>query len=468
MSVCIRLGLGAAMVGLLSIAAGAQGPGPAPTGRISGQVLTSYGTLVPDAEVALFPIGRAGGSIDLAIRRGLTGSPRTARSGERGEFVFDQVPAGQYRLVATKSGFTSRVPAPASDPRELVHQFSLGPSVTVNDDGHVTADIVVHRTASISGRIIRPDGSAAPDVGVTVALRNAGGQAVLLLDGATASASDGRYEIADLPPGEYLVAAQPGLRAGGAMKLDAGTRDAAGVSTISRVSPEEAFRVTLYPGVPATEPGETVMLFEGIRAEGIDIWLTPAQRFNVSGRVFWPVGIAPGQITIDFGDPAGSRSGLWYVSDPGGLFTLMGIPPGPLTMLVRAESDQGPLLGLATTTVAVDSVEDVHIVVDRPGRVRGRVVYEFAVPQEQRAHAVRLVQKLVRVSAIYPAPEASPAPDGRFEIDGALGEYEIELPGLGAGLTISRVARGGVTLQGNRLGVAGGELVDDVEIVVGR
>jgi hypothetical protein len=396
---------------------------------------------------------------------GLTPSPRTARSGEKGEFVFDQVPTGQYRLVATKSGFTSRQ-TPAPDAGGQLGQFHLGPTVTLSDGGDSTTDIVVHRSASIAGRVIRPDGSAAPEIGVVAARRGPGGQAVLLLDSATTSASDGRYEIAGLPPGEYLVAAQPGLRTGGVMKTDAGASP--GGAAVSRVSPEEAFRVTLYPGVPASERGETVTVFEGINVEGIDIWLTPAQRFNVSGRVFWPVGVAPGPITIDYGDPAGSRSGLWYVSDPGGLFTLLSIPPGPLTLLVRAESDQGPLLGLATTTVAVDSVEDVRIVVDRPGRVRGRVVYEGEVPQERRAHTVRLVQKLLKVSALYPVPEATPAPDGRFEIGGALGEYEIELPGLGAGLTISRVRRRGVTLQGNRLGVAGGELVDDLEIVVGR
>jgi hypothetical protein len=242
---------------------------------------------------------------------------------------------------------------------------------------------------------------------------------------------------------------------------------ATGTAGLRRIDPQEAVRVTLYPGVPDTEPGELVTLFEGVRAEGIDIWLTPAQRFSVSGRVFWPVGVAPGAISIDFGDPAGTRSGVWYLSDPGGLFTLMGIPPGPLTVLARAESDQGPLLGLATTIVAVDSVEDVRVVVDRPGTVSGRVVYEGGGgARGNRATSIVLVQKLLKVSALYPVPEAPLGQDGRFEIREALGEYEIELRGLPSGLTITRILRGGVALRANRIAVAGGETVDDLEVVV--
>ena len=128
-----------------------------------------------------------------------------------------------------------------------------------------------------------------------------------------------------------------------------------------------------YPGVSDSEPGSPVTLLEGVNAEGIDIWLTPSQRFSVSGRVFWPIGVTVNGITIDYGDPGGTSSGLWLLSDPGGLFTLSGIAPGALTMLVRAETDQGMMLGLATTEVTVDSVEDVRIVVDHPGLVAGRI-----------------------------------------------------------------------------------------------
>jgi len=147
---------------------------------------------------------------------------------------------------------------------------------------------------------------------------------------------------------------------------------------------------------------------------------------------------------------------------------LSGIVPGPLTMLVRAETDQGTLMGVATTEVTVDSVEDVRIVVDRPGLVPGRVVYEGNVPASSRASALVAHQTLLKVSALYPAPESSIDSSGRFELRNAVGEYEFDLEGLGAGLSIKRVTRNGRALPANRLGVAAGETIRDLEIVVGR
>jgi hypothetical protein len=184
--------------------------------------------------------------------------------------------------------------------------------------------------------------------------------------------------------------------------------------------------------------------------------------------VFWPVCVAVDNITIDYGDPAGARSGLWLVSDPGGLFTLSGIAPGALTMLVRAETDQGTLMGIATTELTVDSVEDVRIVVDRPGLISGRIVYEGNVPTASRATSLVARQTLLKVSALYPVPESLIDPNGRFELRNAVGEYELDLEGLGSGYSIKRVARNGRALPMNRLGVAPGETVGNIEIVVGR
>jgi hypothetical protein len=321
--------------------------------------------------------------------------------------------------------------------------FESGRAVAL-DEGQQLADVEVEliRSSRIAGRIIRPDGTPAPDVTVTAA-RRSGGRLLPLLETRTTSAWDGRYEVADLPPGDYLVVAQSGLRRTG-------------------TSPD-SFPATLYPGVPDTEPGQPVTVLEGVPVEGIDIWLTPANRFTVSGRVIWPVGVAPRTISIDYGDPAGTRAGMWDVSDPGGAFTLGSIPPGPLALLARVETDQGPLLGLASTVVAIDSVEDVAIIVDRPGTVHGRLSYEPGITPPEGV-TVRLVQMVLRLSAIYPAPEAPVARDGRFTLSEALGEYEVEVLGLPPGLTVSHVQRNGRPLPDNRFAVAGGEVVDGVEV----
>lgn len=444
----MRLRLALVVALLVAVPAGAQAQSPNDAGRIAGHVVTPYAGLVADATVTL---------VSSAITRALT-----TKTDASGGFSFTNLPGGSYTVLASKAGYTGRQLPTDSDAEGT---FAQGTAIDLAEGGSVSnVQVSIQRSASIAGRVIKPDGSAAPNVRVQAAIR-AGSERRPLLDAQTTSQFDGRYEITGLPPGEYLV---------GAMNVTMPTRQGLDAAQVRR---EEIARVVAeatsghwswYPGVTDSEPGNAVTVLEGVNAEGIDIWLTPSQRFYVSGRVFWPVGVNVDNVMIDYGDPGGDRSGLWLVADPGGLFTLSGIVPGALTMLVRAETDQGMLMGLATTEVTVDSVEDVRIVVDRPGVVSGRMVYEGNVPAAQRATALVAQQRLVKVSALYPVPEASIDSSGRFELRNTIGEYEFDLVGAGSGLSIKRVMRNGRPLPANRLGVAPGEAIRDVEIVVGR
>jgi len=65
-------------------------------------------------------------------------------------------------------------------------------------------------------------------------------------------------------------------------------------------------------------------------------------------------------------------------------------------------------------------------------------------------------------------PDSAIDSSGRFELHNTVGEYDFALEGLGSGLSIKRVTRNGRALPMNRIGVALGETVRDIEIVVGR
>ena len=116
----------------------------------------------------------------------------------------------------------------------------------------------------------------------------------------------------------------------------------------------------------------------------------------------------------------------------------------------------------------MDSVEDVRIVVDRPGRIAGRIVYEGNVPSSGHATSIVAVQKLLKLSALYPVPESDIDSNGRFVLPGLVGEYEFALAGLQQGLAIRRMTRNGHSLPQNRIGVSAGEDIRDLEIVVGQ
>ncbi len=227
------------------------------------------------------------------------------------------------------------------------------------------------------------------------------------------------------------------------------------------------FDPTLYPGVPATEPGGTVAVHEGLPTEGIDVWLMPApQRFTVSGRVFWPDGFDVERVTIEYGGSEDVRSGVWYIDDPGGLFTLEGISRGTLMLLARAESSRGPLIGLAASDVLIGPVEEVRLQLSPPGSVSGRVIGERPLPPGV-APRVALTHMLLTVSPLYPKEGAAIDAAGRFHIPHARGAYRIDVEGLPAGWRVRRVERNGIPLADGRLVVESEARIANLEITVG-
>jgi hypothetical protein len=448
---------------LLACEASAQPPARAALnteGRVAGRVTSSHAGPVADALVTLVRLDSTGAAVDQ----------QTTTSDRQGLFSFDRVRTGLHRLSASKPGFTNRHGIAFDDPNPdqpgsaARARFETSVDVTVQSGGQVTGvELRLRRAAAIAGRIAEPDGIPAPEVRVLAAARRDSGYA-LLPDTQTMSEWDGRYEITNLPPGEYLVLVLPNALPDPGRALANAERRA----PEAPVSTRPAFAATLYPGVSHADRAHTVTLLEGVAAEGIDVWLTPAQRFSISGRVLWPDGLAVDNIEIEYSDLNARRPGLWTVSDPGGIFTITGVPAGTLVLLARADSAQGPLAGAASTEVTVAAVEDLRLTLGKPGMVEGTLVYEAGVPASARPTSIALRQRLIQVSALYPIPESAIGADGRFQISHAFGEYEFELRGLPAGLRIKSVSRGGRPLTDGRIGVAGGETIAGVEILVGR
>jgi len=223
-------------------------------GRVTGRVVTGYAELLPEAAVSL------------------TGGPPpgrhlTAASGPRGDFTFDAVPPGVYTVAAAKPGYTA---LDVSD-----GTIRAAPTLVVREgDAVPDLDVTLRRAGSISGRVVKPDGTPAPDVWVVPAVRR-NGALLMLFDVRATSEWDGRYAIGGLPPGEFLVVAVPSNRE---RVPEADLPD-------HLPSPPRDVPPTLYPGVPESQPGESVAVHEGLTTDGIDIWLSPApQRFAVSGR----------------------------------------------------------------------------------------------------------------------------------------------------------------------------------------
>ncbi len=296
-------------------------------------------------------------------------------------------------------------------------------------------DGLAQSATSIAGRVSLPDGTPAPGVSVFAAVSGRGGRIREVAE--TISGWDGQYRLTGVPPGEYVV----GARANGQ-------------------SP-----ATYYGGV-ATGERRVIPVFDSVPAEGIDIWLHPLpQRYSVSGRAYWPDGRSIDNLVIEYGGPSNPRKGIWYVSDPGGLFHIEGVPPGPMVMLARADSDAGPLVGMSSTDISVAAVEDVRIDLGRPGSIEGRIVLPRAPPAGFSGAQVVLVHSLLRVSPLYPVESGAIGPDGRFRIASARGVYTFALEGAPDGWRITRLRRAGREVSAVTVGPA--ETVTGVELEVG-
>ena len=292
------------------------------------------------------------------------------------------------------------------------------------------------RPGSISGRVIRPDGLPQPDADVVAATRGRDGQ-LRLSRWRARTAFDGQYVITGVPAGRYLVL----VRVVGADAAVDGRPHA-----------------TLFPGVPTTEAGTAVDVFAGVPVEGVDIWLQPApRRFQVMGRVIDPRGRPLENVAIEFGLAHSRADNIWTVTDPGGLFTLDRVPPGTIVMRARADSADGPLVGVASVVLAVESAQDLSLEVRQPGAVRGRLVAPGgALPAGLR---VVLQPTLLRPSALYPAGEAAVDASGAFEAAGTVGEHELIVQGLPQGWGI----RGARPL----LWLDAAETIDGVRVEIG-
>jgi hypothetical protein len=415
----------------------------AASGRISGRVVSVGAGSIADAAVTLTRLAPT------------AGAPLTLTTDRQGVFTFESLPAGRYRLSASKPGYTNRQPLLASAER-----FDTGPELTVRDRERVPyVELILYRESSIAGRIAEPDGIPAPDVQVFAAVRR-GAEYVPLEDTRTVAEWNGRYQIAGLPPGDYLVLILPSTSTDPNRMRANAERRAPESSSATR----PFFEPTLYPGSTSIASAETVTVFEGIPVDGIDTWLVPGERHSISGRIAWPEHTTAENVVIEYANLTAQRSGLWTVPEPGDLFRITGVPRGSVVLLARADSNRGPLAGVIATEINVDEVEDLELRLGTPGVVEGRVVYDAGVPSASRATHIALKQRLLPVSPLYPTPENAVGADGRFQIGGALGLYDFDLPGL----RVVRVTQQGREIPNGRIRVALGESITDLEVLVSK
>lgn len=201
------------------------------------------------------------------------GPPRawaTTRTDAGGRFAFEGLPAGKYALHAQKEGLgTANYGSESS--RELGDLIPLS-------DGETVGDVKLRfvRSASISGRVVDPDGD--PMQNVNVALMRAGrnlGERVLVNFRGGNTDDRGEYKITVSQPGEYYLRCNPhnffmGSRFGRAP---------------SDPAPQEMLIPQFFGGASESKDAAPLKIRSGEVITGMDFHLTAQHAAMIRGRV---------------------------------------------------------------------------------------------------------------------------------------------------------------------------------------
>ena len=438
------------------------------TAELAGTVVTAGSSAAPLARVL---VTLSGGPLTAS---------RTVISDERGAFVFRNLPAGSFTVVATRAPFVTTAFGAKRPGRP-------GTPIAVLGGQHIGGiTIALTRGAAITGMVRHLDGD--PAAGVDVEVRSA----TALMDPRTSRVvtdDRGVFRAFGLEPGKYYVSAssrdlnrqvtRPVTDAELDERFDrlrrrgAPPAPGAAPATAPTVTgpPPPAFRYApvYYPGTSDLEQAIPVTLAEGEERPGIDISLVLTRALTIEGTLASATGGAAGSANITVRrrpargftvDPA-SNVAMGTRVDANGRFTIANLLPGTYRLvansmtLVPATAGRGGGANPQTMTMTdatwamVDiplsnfDVRNVAMTLRPALQVRGRVVYESATGAAPPAPgALRL--RLTDTTGSMPSPGGTDGSDGTLTFYNTLpGLYVLEaVSGLGNWRLRSAVTRG--------------------------
>ncbi len=193
----------------------------------------------------------------------LTGSSAASTlTDSEGHFVLDGLPAGQVNVMTRKPGFFSEQDLSADPVSPALIQ--IGPKTPV-----ITLKLLPE--AVILGRVTSVDGQPVEDIPVIVYEQKiVDGRKSWQQRGRVTADGDGQFRVGSLPPGNYYLAAGPGL----SYRIRPATRNGR----------NEGYPFVFYPGAPDISSATPIALNAGQQVEA-DFLLKPEAMYKISGVV---------------------------------------------------------------------------------------------------------------------------------------------------------------------------------------
>lgn len=249
-----------------------------------------------DAHIAQTPAAKVGSSVRGRIVYRDNGQPLigvtvevfrsdsedrlTTTTNGRGEFHIDGLTRGKYYVslrglgVPAPSGTGMQIPLPvaaiprAEDYPEIVPKHDA--VFTVDGTNTVDVDIRVVRGGTISGRVLKSDGTAVPDVAINVISKenNAGSYSARF---SARTDKKGFFKVENVPPADYVVAAS--------------VEDKTGNYDIRARVRGESQIVTFHPAALRLSEALPVHVDSGRESSGVDITLVERATLKISGKL---------------------------------------------------------------------------------------------------------------------------------------------------------------------------------------
>jgi hypothetical protein len=468
-------------------AASGRGLPPATgTGLLMGQVVDgSTGRAVPEAIVSL----SGGGGRGVAPGRGF-GEPTSSRVmvDGQGRFVFRDLPAGSFRINATKVGHFGgasgqRSPSGPSRPVELA-------------DGERRGDVTLRlwRHGTITGTVVDQSGAPVVGIGAQLLRRSAvNGQWRFVIAGSTETDDRGAYRFGTITPGAYVVSVRS---AGGLL----GERERLMVSLLmadeaslmrmmSKASDREdesllvdrnvrVYMPAFYPAAASSSQASIITVASGAERSGVDFRVKTVATSTVVGTV---TGIpADSFVSLQLraidaestDEPVAGSS----ATPPNGRFLMAGVPPGQYVLQAEATQNMSaqvqadargrggrgmplppapaaPTLSASVpVTIGDRDIPDLAVALRPGGRVIGHIQFEGSA---ERPAPEQLNQISVTLTPFVQTHYRSMIQPGRIEADGTFRTASVA-PGRYL-LVVGAVALGGAgsAATGPRGGGAG-------------
>jgi sarcosine oxidase gamma subunit len=372
------------------------------------------------------------------------GRPFSATSDDEGRFRVDALPAANYTITATKTGYVDGVHGQR-------RPGAPGTPVAVSDGQQVAGiTLGLMRGGVITGHVADEDGDPLAQAIVTVhRQRFVNGERQLTPAGVDQSDDRGQFRVFGLPPGDYFVSAT----AGGIERLAQQFLPMLGLPGGSTAE-TTGYAATYYPGVIEPAQAARVRLEPGQEMAGIDFPLQLVALATVRGVVAGgpaTVMLVPegstgagmgggrggigamagggrggamgGGLNAIIGAAVGGAlrgGGLRATTQADGSFVIPNVSPGRYTIVARggqASADAGATTGTAIQPLAVSGVEISVALTLAPGvSAAGTVTLEADganVPGALTAFRVTLTP--LGAAAAVPRPGRPPQTDERGE-----------------------------------------------------